>query len=336
MRILICPDKFKGSATAAEVAEALARGIRHTPEHDHEVRTIPLADGGDGTLAVLAAKPGATVFRAVVTGPVGSPVDASWAMLADGTAVVEMAQASGLALMEGPLQPREATTFGTGELMLLAVAENAIRCIVGVGGSATTDGGLGALQALDWSLHGMEVIVATDVVTTFVDAARVFGPQKGAAPDDVTFLVDRLEALADQYAHDYSVDVRTVPRAGAAGGLAGGLYALGAQLVSGFDLVAEVVGLTEALQQVDLVITGEGQADATSFVGKPVGGVLDAATALGIPVVVVCGVSALTPAASARFEAVYQLVDLAPDVASAISNPLVYLEQIGRLIGQNN
>ncbi len=339
MRILICPDKFKGSATANEVAEAIARGIADARPGKHTVHTtvntIPLADGGDGTLAVLSARPGATVFSQVVSGPLGTLVDACWALLADGTAVVEMAQASGLALVDGPLRAREATTFGTGQLMMCAIAQGATRCIVGVGGSATTDGGLGALDALGWSLHGMEVVVATDVTTTFVDAARVFGPQKGATPADVDFLVDRLEQLADRYERECSVDVRMIERGGAAGGLAGGLYVLGARLVSGFDLIAEVVGLDQMLDRVDLVITGEGRADATSFVGKPVGGVLGRAAERGLPVIVVCGVADLDEQSTARFASVHQVLDLAPNTVAAIADPLPFLEVIGRQIGEH-
>jgi glycerate 2-kinase len=333
MRILICPDKFKGSATATEVADALAHGIEFETAHDHQIDKVLVADGGEGTLAVLANVPGSTMFHAVVSGPLGTPVNASWALLADGTAVVEMAQASGLALVEGPLQPLEATTFGTGELIALAAAAGASRCIIGVGGSATTDGGVGALDALGWSLHGMDVVVATDVVTTFVDAARVFGPQKGATPAEVDTLVERLEILAQRYAHDYSVDVRSVERSGAAGGLAGGLFALGARLVSGFDLVADVVDLQAAIERADLVITGEGRADDTSFVGKPVGGVWQLATAHGIPVIVVCGQSALSESESRRFHSVYQLAEVAPTVQAAVTDPLPFLRTIGAQIG---
>jgi glycerate 2-kinase len=346
VHILICPDKFKGSATAAEVAEAIALGLREAlgslPSITFTLR--PLADGGDGTLAVLASRPGATLFSEVVTGPLGEPVTAQWAMLADGTAVVEMAQASGLALVKGPLQACAATTYGTGELIRKAAESGARSCIVGVGGSATTDGGLGALDALGWSLHGMNVSVATDVTTLFVDAAAVFGPQKGADADDVMFLINRLEQLADRYVHELSVDVRGIPRSGAAGGLAGGLLALGATLVSGFDLVADVVGLDAELEAASVVITGEGRADDTSFVGKPVGGVLERAHALNgriarpLPVYIACGVNALPERSPSQIGIdsvadIFQLVDFAGSVEAAIADPLPYLRDVGRAIG---
>lgn len=331
MRVLICPDKFKGSASAAEVCVAIAAGLADRLGRGVGVESVPLADGGDGTLAVLAATPGAQILTAVVTGPLGEPVQAQWALLADGTAVIEMAQASGLALITGPLRAVAATTFGTGELIRLAIDAGATRCVVGVGGSATTDGGLGALDALGWSLHGMSVQVATDVTTLFMEAARVFGPQKGASPDEVVLLTRRLESLADRYHAELGRDIRNLERSGAAGGLAGGLAALGANLVSGFDMVADVVGLDEALERADAVVTGEGRYDETSFVGKPVGEVLKRARRLGLSVVVVCGSS--DPALHHLADGVIRLVDLAPTPEQAMADPTPWLREAGRLLG---
>lgn len=277
----IAPDKFKGSLTAADAAAAMARGVQSVGFD--EVRIVPLADGGDGTLDALVAAVGGSRRTARVTGPLGETIDAEWAQLSDGTAVVEMAQASGLLLVEGRNDPLRATTRGTGELIGAALRAGARRVVVGVGGSATTDGGLGAVEMLGWSLLGAEVIVACDVTTTFVDAARLFGPQKGASEAQVALLTRRLERLAEQYQSRTGVDVREIEGSGAAGGLAGGLAAIGAKVASGFDVVAEVVGLEAALDGADLVLTGEGRCDATSFSGKVVGGVLDWAAELGVP-----------------------------------------------------
>ena len=175
----------------------------------------------------------------------------------DDTAVVEMARASGLALLDEANDPLRATTRGTGQLIRAALDEGAPRVIVAVGGSATVDGGLGALEALDFDLGGADVVVACDVTTTFVDAARVFGPQKGADPDAVDELERRLTELAERYAAR-GVDVRALPGGGAAGGLAGGLAAIGARLAPGAALVAEIAGLRSALSAASLAITGRG------------------------------------------------------------------------------
>jgi len=282
--VICCPDKFRGSLTAEEVAVAFAAGVERA---GRAAVLLPLADGGEGTLDVLC--PSAADRRTLrVTSPLGEPVDAEWGMRGD-TAVIEMARASGLALGAGRNDPLRATTVGTGELLRAALDAGVRRAIVAVGGSATTDGGLGALEALHFDLRGAEVIVACDVTTTFVGAARVFGPQKGAGPDDVAELAQRLERLADRYRDARGVDVRDLPGAGAAGGLAGGLAAYGARLVPGAALVADVVGLSDALQGASLVLTGEGRVDATSFAGKVVGHVLEEARALGVPVAIVAG-----------------------------------------------
>jgi glycerate kinase len=213
-------------------------------------------------------------------------VRAEWSLLPDGTGVVESAQASGLSLVASN-DPIAATTRGTGELIALAAAGGARRILVGVGGSATTDGGLGAVEALGWSLP-VPVVVACDVGTAFLEAARVYGPQKGAAPEEVELLSERLARRAALYRERTGVDVTTLACGGAAGGLAGGLASLGATLRPGFEVVAEAVGLAEALSAADIVVTGEGRLDATSFAGKVVGGVL-AAAPREARCVVICG-----------------------------------------------
>lgn len=277
---LVCPDKFKGTLVAADAASAMAAGLRRAGFDD--VAELPLADGGEGTLDALLAARGGSRRTATVTGPLGDPVDAQWALLPGGVAIVEMARASGLALAPRVPDPLRASTRGTGELIAAAIRAGARRVVVGVGGSATTDGGLAALEALGWSFGATPVTVACDVSTPFLEAATVFGPQKGATEAQVALLTRRLATLADQYLQRTGVDVRDLPGAGAAGGLAGGLAAIGAELEPGFDVVAGAAGLEGALEGVDLVVTGEGRLDATSFEGKVVGGVLEWATDAGV------------------------------------------------------
>jgi glycerate kinase len=247
-----------------------------------------MADGGEGTLDAL----GGANRTTTVTGPLGQPVEAGW-RLAGRLAVIEMAQASGLDLVGGPEanDPVAASTAGTGELIVHALDSGATRVIVGLGGSATTDGGLAALRALHplGRLKGIELLVAYDTRVSFVDAARVFAAQKGATPAQVRLLERRLERLVQVYRDEHGVDVEAIEGAGAAGGLAGGLAAAGADLVSGFDLVADEVQLYDHIEGADLVVTGEGFLDAQSFEGKVVGGVAELATAAGVPVVAIAG-----------------------------------------------
>jgi len=267
-----CPDKFRSTLSAGEAATAIASGLRRAGYDD--VREIPMADGGEGSLDTLYEARGGSRRRTTVTGPLGDPVDAEWLVLPDGTGIIEMARASGRALATGRSDPLGATTRGTGELIAAARAGGVRRVVVCVGGSATTDGGLGAIEALGWSLRGIEVTVACDVTTGFVEAARMFGPQKGATPAQVDLLTRRLASLAGTLRDRTGVDVHGLEGAGAAGGLAGGLAALGARLEPGFEVIARVTGLDRALEEADLVVTGEGRLDATSFLGKVVGGVL--------------------------------------------------------------
>lgn len=285
MRVLAAPDKFRGTATAPEVAAAVARAAAAVGAACDEA---PMADGGEGTLDAL----GGANRTTTVTGPLGDPVEAAW-RLDRRSAVIEMARASGLELVGGPEgnDAVAASTYGTGELIAAAVARGAGEIIVGVGGSATTDGGLGALRALEPAarLRGVNLRVACDVRLCFVEAAEVFGPQKGATPAQVELLRRRLERLAQIYREEYGVEVTGLAGAGAAGGLAGGLAAVGAHLEPGFDLVAEALDLDERVEASDLVVTGEGFVDDQSFDGKVVGGVVDLAAELGVPVLVVAG-----------------------------------------------
>jgi glycerate 2-kinase len=225
-----------------------------------------------------------------VTAPLGGSVEAAW-RLEGSEAVIEMAQASGLALAGGPQgnNPLEATTRGTGELILAAIGSGARRITVCVGGSATTDGGLGAVEVLDGRLSGVVLSVAYDVRTKFTRAAPDFAPQKGASPSEVELLTRRLDRLVQVYRDRYGVDVSELPGGGAAGGLAGGLAALGARLVPGFDLVADALDLEEKVSRADLLVTGEGFLDDQSFEGKVVGGVSELCAEAGVPVLVVVG-----------------------------------------------
>lgn len=285
MRIVVAPDKFKGTASAVELATIVAEALR---EAGHDAIAVPMADGGEGFLDAL----GGPNRTSTVTGPLGAPVEARW-RLVRGTAVIEMAEAAGLVLAGGAdaNDPVEATTAGVGELLCAAVENGARRVIVGVGGSATTDGGLGALRAMHPTqrFRGVDVEVACDVRTRFVDAAPTFAPQKGATPTQVEFLRRRLERLAQVYLDESGVDVASVDGSGAAGGLAGGLLTIGAHLVSGFELVADEVRLDELIADADLVVTGEGFLDAESFDGKVVGGVADLCGHEDVPCLAIVG-----------------------------------------------
>ncbi len=285
MHLLAAPDKFRGTASAGAIAAAIgaaAVAIGCTCE------IVPVADGGEGTLEAL----GGPNRSATVTGPLGDPVVAPWRRNGD-EAVLELALASGLDLVGGPEgnDAMAASTHGTGELIVAALDAGCRRVLLGVGGSASTDGGLGAVRALEplGRLRPVELVVACDVRTTFLDAASVFAGQKGATPAQVELLRRRLERLAQVYEEAYGVDVRALPGSGAAGGLAGGLAAVGARLVPGFDLVADELDLLARMEGADLVVTGEGFLDDQSFAGKAVGGVVDLAASLSVPVLVVAG-----------------------------------------------
>ena len=289
-RVVIAPDKFRGTATAAQVARAMADAATGL---GWEASVVAVADGGEGMLDACAVRcPQTEVTR--VTGPDGSPVDAAWRW-GDGLAVVELARASGLTLAGGPGRndPVRATSRGTGELVVAAVrrAGPGGTVVLGLGGSATTDGGLGLWEAVSAAggLGGARLVGACDVDTRFVDAAVVFGPQKGAGPDDVVALTDRLGRQAEAWARDLGIDVRDVPGSGAAGGAGGAVVVLGGTLRSGYRLVADVVGLAAALDGADRVLTGEGALDDGSFAGKVVGGVVGDARARGIDTLVVVG-----------------------------------------------
>ncbi len=285
MRVLAAVDKFRGTATAAEVARAIGHACWQL---GHDCDEVGMADGGEGTLEVL----GGANRTTVVTGPLGDPVKAPW-RLSRTTAVIEMALASGLTLAGGAERndALAATTAGTGELIDAALDSGAKKIIVCLGGSATTDGGLGALRAIHapHRLRGVELLVACDVTTTFVAAAEVFAPQKGATPAQVNMLTGRLERLAQMYQSDYGTDVRSIAGGGAAGGLAGALVALGGRLLPGFELVADELDLYDRVANAELIITGEGFLDEQSFHGKVVGGMQAMAQRAQRPITAIVG-----------------------------------------------
>jgi len=302
-RLLLAPDKFKGTFSAAQVAGALALGLA---VGGLESDLCPVADGGEGTLEALSAEFGLERLEAEVCDPLGRPARASFGLGGDGVAVVEMAAASGLVLVaESERDAVAASTYGTGELIAAAADAGASHVYVAAGGSATTDGGAGAVQALrerGWSRSRVRsrLTVLCDVRTPFEEAARVFGPQKGASEDQVALLSDRLGRVARGYARD----PHGVPMTGAAGGLAGGLWAqFDAELVSGAVFVLNAVGYDARMRAARAVITGEGRLDRSSLVGKAVSEVATRARQAGVPCHAVAGVNSLD-----RFDA--RILDL--------------------------
>lgn len=283
--IVIAPDKFRGTATAQEVTKWISEFF---VERGCRAVGLPMSDGGEGLLDILTG----TNRKVQVTSANGKLATASFKL--DGSlAIVESAAAIGLGLVGGPQNndPVAATTKGVGELIKAAMQAGAKRIIVGCGGSATTDGGLGAVQALEplARLNGISLIVAADVQTFFENAAIEFAPQKGASPSQVELLSRRLKVLAQTYLDKFGVDVLGREGLGAAGGLAGGLAAIGGKVVPGFDLVAEMTGFYEAMDGADLVVTGEGYLDQQSFNGKVVGGVIKECETRSVPCLVVAG-----------------------------------------------
>ncbi|SOC50923.1 glycerate kinase [Blastococcus aggregatus] len=352
VRIVVAPDSFKGSLSADRAAQAIAAGIaRAAPGAEPVLR--PVADGGEGTVAA-ALRAGYAAREARVTGPDGRPVEAVLALLGT-TAVLELATAAGLGLLDRPA-PLTATTRGVGELVRHALDLGAQRIVLGIGGSATTDGGAGMLQALglrlldargvevppggaglaeldridpaasDPRLAGVEFVVASDVdnpLTGPSGAAHVFGPQKGASADEVRVLDAALSRYAAVLARDLGADVGAAPGAGGAGGTAAGALALGARLVSGAGLVCDLVRLPDALAGAALVVTGEGSLDAQTLHGKAPAEVARRAREAGVPCLAVAGRVALgaEELAAAGFTSAHALTEVEPDVARCLAEP---------------
>lgn len=349
MRVLVAPNAFKGCLTAKQAAEAIARGVR---AGGHEAVLAPVADGGDGTLDALVAGIGGSVMGTIARGPMGLPVRAHVGILSDGTGVVEMAQASGLTLVPaGDRDPMRATSYGTGELMRAALSRRPGRVIVALGGSATVDGGAGIARALglrflddegkqlldgggplerlaridntklDPRVTATPIMLASDVTNPLLGpegAARVFGPQKGANPEQVETLERGLAKLAARLDTDLGADVAERPGAGAAGGAGAMLMALGASLRPGVEVVLDALGFDDLLRSADLVITGEGKLDRQTLAGKAPAGVARAAAEAGVPCAAIVGVSEIEPS-DAGLVAVRSLVEHFGDPARAMA-----------------
>ena len=360
MKIVIAPDSFKGSASSIDIATWIENGI-HSVIPDCETVKIAIGDGGEGSLdAVLNA--GFTVHSYEVTGPVGNTVTARIA-LKDATAFIEMAEASGLAqLPNKELRALDATSFGAGELILRALDLGATQIILAVGGSACTDAGAGALQALgaqlldktgnqiarggrglakcasidvsglDPRLADVKFTLASDVENPLLGelgAARVFAPQKGASSEDVELLENALTSFASIVGGQYA----TAPGAGAAGGFGFMAYAfLNATQRSGIELILDLVGFHQHLKGADIVITGEGRFDSQSAGGKAPWGIMHAASKLSIPTYLICG-NAVTQDSS-HFTEILTLASLEPDIAKSISNPAPLVTQLGAKIAE--
>ncbi|MFJ3821931.1 glycerate kinase [Streptomyces nodosus] len=371
-RVLIAADKFKGSLTALEVAERVTAGLRRVVP-GLEVEALPVADGGDGTVAAAVAA-GFVRHEARVTGPLGQEVTAAFALRGD-TAVVEMAEASGLGrLPAGVLAPLTASTHGSGELLRAALDAGARTIVFGVGGSATTDGGAGMLSALgarfldaegepvppgggglaglaradlsglDPRLASVDLVLASDVdnpLTGPKGAPAVYGPQKGAAPDDVAVLdavlvhyAEVLEEAVGSRAAEYA----GAPGAGAAGGIGYGALLLGARFRPGIEVMLDVLGFAPALERASLVITGEGSLDEQTLHGKAPAGVAAAARAAGKQVVAVCGRLALSAQEldGAGIRRAYPLTEEEPDVALCIAQAGPILERVAERIARDH
>ncbi|WP_375388201.1 glycerate kinase [uncultured Amnibacterium sp.] len=355
-RVVVAPDSFKGTAAARDAARAIAEGwARVRPEDD--VRPVPTADGGEGTLdAFETAHPGAVRHPVTVLGPDGRRVRTSWLGLPDGTAVVELAATSGITLLEVPL-PDTAHTIGFGEAIAAALDAGAPRLVLAIGGSCSTDGGAGMLAALGARIlddDGRPVpagsaglgrasaidlrdlrplpaggaLVLTDVVAPLhgpAGASAVYGPQKGVMPDRIDLFDDRLRRFAALLP-----DVDAAARgAGAAGGTGFGLLAWGARLIPGSAATAEALGLDALLVDADLLITGEGRFDEQSTTGKVVGHLLGAARAAGTRVALVAGAA---EASTAAFDDAVLLGDLAGTPEAAMADPLRWLREAGAVL----
>jgi glycerate 2-kinase len=369
MKVIIAPDSFKESLSALEVANAIEKGFRDIfPEAEYV--KIPMADGGEGTVQSLVDATGGRIVKTEVTGPLGDRVQAFFGVLGDGkTAVIEMAAASGLHLVPSEKRnPLVTTTRGTGELILAALDEGAEHIIIGIGGSATNDGGAGMIQALGGRLldrHGQEIgpgggslseladidlsgldqrlkrakiEVACDVdnmLTGPKGASAIFGPQKGATPEMVAILDKNLQHYADVIERVLGKQVKDIPGAGAAGGLGAGLLAfLEAELKRGVEIVLETVKFHERIQDASLVITGEGRIDGQTIFGKTPIGVAKAAKRYNIPVIAIAGSLSddSNVVLSHGIDALYSIVPGIIPLEKALTNAEYYIAKTARNI----
>jgi glycerate kinase len=366
MRILVAPDKFKGSLSAVAAAEAIARGWRSV-DPQAEITLAPIADGGEGFAEALCLAMGGKWITRRVQDPLGREVEGRFAWIeSTKTAVLEMSEASGLwRLKSDELAPLRANTFGTGQLMREAVELGATRILIGLGGSATTDGGIGMAAALGYIFYTSdgeplqpvpenllaltrigireaislpEIVAACDVQNPLLGergTARVFSPQKGADPSMVERLEQSMENLADVVTLDLGCDHRTAAGAGAAGGIGFGLLSFcGARMQSGFDLVADVLGLEQRVREADLVITGEGRLDAQSLEGKGPVGVAQLARIYGKPILGLAGSVIESAPLSEIFTAVRGVVDQPVTLEVAMERGAEFLERAARQCAQ--
>jgi len=370
--VALAPDKFKGTLTAAQVSDHLAAGLASVPRSPaHGVVRVPVADGGDGTVDAAEAA-GYRRIEMGVRGPTGQAVTAAFAFH-DGTAIIEAAQASGLAkLPGGGLAPLTASSRGVGELLLAASRMRVKRIVLGLGGVASTDGGSGMARALGarlfddrstdlppggaalarlahldltklHDLSGIDITVASDVSNPLLGphgAARMYAPQKGASPEDVQFLEEGMARWADMVARATGIDRREDPGAGAAGGLGfAALTFLRASITSGIELMLDLLSFGSRVAGAQLVITGEGSLDAQTLHGKAPVGVARAVHALSpdVPVIAVCGTCSLSPAVlhQAGIARAYPLTDLEPDVAKCRANPGPLLQELARDVARD-
>ncbi len=371
MRIVITPDSFKGSLSSIKAADAIEAGIRKVFA-GAEILKVPMADGGEGTVEAMVQATGGSIVAVDVMGPLGNPVPSFYGLLGDGrTAVIEMAAASGLPLV--PVEkrnPLDTTTYGTGELIRHALGNGCNRLMIGIGGSATNDGGLGMAQALgvrffgkDGSLLGIggkqlerihridmtgldpavsrtEILVACDVTNPLCGeqgAAYVFGPQKGATPEMVERLDLGLDNLSKVIREQLGKDIRDLPGAGAAGGLGGGLVAfLGARLEKGIQIVIKASGLEEKIMNADLVITGEGKTDEQTVYGKVPYGIAQVAKQYAVPVVCLSG--ALAEGSEKLYDhgitALFSIINKNMSLEEAMANTYVLVESASENIAR--
>ena len=367
MKIVIAPDSFKESLTALEVAASIERGIRKVIPNA-EIVKVPMADGGEGTVQSLIDSSQGSIVKAKVIGPMGNQVQAHFGLMGNShTAVIEMASASGIHLAEpANRNPLITTTFGTGQLVKAALDLEVNHLILGIGGSATNDAGMGMCQALgiqfldeagnslgygggeldklakidltnlDPRLANVTLEVACDVTNPLcgpTGASHVFGPQKGATPEMITRLDANLAHFADVVLEQLGVDVKNIPGAGAAGGLGAALYGLlNATMKPGIDIVIEATQLEQAIQGADVVITGEGRIDSQTIHGKTPSGVAKVCKAANIPVIGIAG--CLSPDCAVvhdyGIDAVFDVVPGATDLQSALENASSNLELTAR------
>jgi glycerate kinase len=373
MKILLAPDKFKGSLTASAVCQAMSEGIL-LADPTAEIIAVPVADGGEGTAEVLTQATAGTWHTLTVQDPLDRPIEAGFGVSGDGkTAFIEMAQASGLRLLTASeLDPFQASTFGTGQLIEQAIAQGVEHIVLGIGGSATNDAGTGMAAALGWQfLDGSgkplrpcggnlakiqnilppenrwsgTVEVACDVTNPLIGpqgATYIYGPQKGAKPEDLPVLDAGMANWAKIVNQQFGLELTTMPGAGAAGGLgAGAVLFLNGKLTEGVNLVISHTKLAQKLTGVDLVMTGEGRIDNQTLQGKLIAGIVRLAQEKHIPVIALCGSLQLTPneLKELGLTSAFSVVPGPVSLADAIANAADYLKQtmfqVMRLLGKH-